>query len=42
MTCPRCRAENRAGAKFCRECGATLGAVSFRLEQAEAALVAAS
>src|SRR5262245_30358695 len=23
MTCPRCQAENREGARFCRECGAT-------------------
>src|SRR2546429_9080234 len=27
MKCPRCQAENREGARFCRECGATLGAV---------------
>jgi hypothetical protein len=27
MTCPRCRAENRDGARFCRECGATFAAV---------------
>jgi hypothetical protein len=27
MTCPRCQAENRDGARFCRECGATFGAV---------------
>src|SRR6202795_1109846 len=27
MTCPRCQAENREGARFCRECGATFGAV---------------
>jgi class 3 adenylate cyclase/tetratricopeptide (TPR) repeat protein len=27
MTCPRCHAENRDGARFCRECGATLAAV---------------
>src|SRR6266545_451416 len=26
MTCPRCQAENREGARFCRECGATFGA----------------
>ena len=26
MTCPRCHAENRDGARFCRECGATFGA----------------
>jgi hypothetical protein len=26
-TCPRCRAENRDGARFCRECGATFAAV---------------
>jgi class 3 adenylate cyclase/tetratricopeptide (TPR) repeat protein len=25
MTCPRCQAENRDGARFCRECGATFG-----------------
>ena len=23
MTCPRCQAENREGARFCRQCGAT-------------------
>ena len=28
MTCPRCRLENRAGAAFCRDCGARLGAVA--------------
>src|SRR5713101_6662094 len=27
MKCPRCQAENRDGARFCRECGATFGAV---------------
>src|SRR5438876_6094390 len=27
MKCPRCQAENREGARFCRECGATFGAV---------------
>jgi class 3 adenylate cyclase/tetratricopeptide (TPR) repeat protein len=27
MKCPRCDAENREGARFCRECGATFGAV---------------
>ena len=27
MTCPWCQAENRDGARFCRECGATFGAV---------------
>src|SRR6266478_9843771 len=27
MQCPRCQAENRDGARFCRECGATFGAV---------------
>ena len=27
MTCPRCQVENRDGARFCRECGATFGAV---------------
>src|SRR5947199_10090800 len=27
MKCPRCQAENREGALFCRECGATFGAV---------------
>src|SRR2546429_858910 len=27
MKCPRCQAENRERARFCRECGATLGAV---------------
>jgi class 3 adenylate cyclase len=27
MTCPRCQAANRDGARFCRECGVTLGAV---------------
>jgi class 3 adenylate cyclase len=27
MTCPRCQAENRDGARFCRECGAALGTV---------------
>ena len=26
MTCPRCQAENREGARFCRECGAPFGA----------------
>src|SRR5262245_32084004 len=26
MRCPRCRAENRDGARFCRECGAALAA----------------
>src|SRR5437870_10151376 len=25
MKCPRCQAENREGARFCRECGATFG-----------------
>jgi class 3 adenylate cyclase/tetratricopeptide (TPR) repeat protein len=28
MTCPRCRHENRAGAKFCEECAAPLGSTS--------------
>ena len=27
MKCPRCQSENREGARFCRECGATFGAV---------------
>src|SRR5712691_7321084 len=27
MQCSRCQAENRDGARFCRECGATFGAV---------------
>jgi class 3 adenylate cyclase len=27
MTCPRCQAANRDGARFCRECGATFAAV---------------
>ena len=27
MTCPRCQAANREGARFCRECGATFPAV---------------
>jgi class 3 adenylate cyclase len=27
MKCPRCQAENRDGARFCRECGATFGVV---------------
>jgi len=27
MKCPRCQAENREGARFCREWGATFGAV---------------
>ena len=27
MKCPRCQAGNRDGARFCRECGATFGAV---------------
>ena len=27
MTCPRCQAENRDGARFCRECGATFAVV---------------
>src|SRR5262245_53827490 len=27
MKCPRCQAENREGARFCRECGAGFGAV---------------
>jgi hypothetical protein len=27
MKCPRCQAENREGARFCRGCGATFGAV---------------
>jgi hypothetical protein len=27
MTCPRCHAENRDGARFCRECGATFAVV---------------
>jgi class 3 adenylate cyclase/tetratricopeptide (TPR) repeat protein len=27
MTCPRCQAANRDGARFCRECGAAVGAV---------------
>jgi class 3 adenylate cyclase len=26
MQCPRCQAENREEARFCRECGATFGA----------------
>src|SRR5262245_39722359 len=30
MTCPRCRAENRAGAQFCRECGTRLEVVCPR------------
>src|SRR6059036_67097 len=29
MKCPRCQAENREGARFCRECGATLSAVCW-------------
>src|SRR5213594_801750 len=29
MKCPRCQAENREGARFCRECGATFGAVCW-------------
>jgi len=27
MKCPRCQEENRDGAQFCRECGATFGTV---------------
>src|SRR6266849_10530002 len=27
MKCPRCEAENREGARFCRECGALFAAV---------------
>src|SRR5437879_4204250 len=27
MKCPRCQAKNREGARFCRECGVTFGAV---------------
>ena len=27
MKCPRCQAENREGARFCRECGATFAAI---------------
>jgi class 3 adenylate cyclase len=27
MICPQCQAENREAARFCRECGATFGAV---------------
>ncbi len=27
MKCPRCQADNRDGARFCRECGATFAAV---------------
>ena len=27
MKCPRCQADNREGARFCRECGATFVAV---------------
>ena len=27
MQCPRCQAQNRAGAQFCRECGTRLEAV---------------
>ena len=27
MECPRCQAENREGARFCRECGARFGVV---------------
>jgi class 3 adenylate cyclase/tetratricopeptide (TPR) repeat protein len=27
MTCPRCHADNRDGARFCRECGAAFAAV---------------
>lgn len=26
MHCPRCQADNRAGARFCRQCGATFAA----------------
>src|SRR2546427_8031756 len=29
MRCPRCQAENREGARFCRECGATFSAVCW-------------
>src|SRR5438876_5517741 len=29
MKCPRCQAENREGARFCRECGATFSAVCW-------------
>jgi len=27
MKCPRCQADNRDGARFCRECGATFATV---------------
>jgi hypothetical protein len=27
MKCPRCQADNRDGARFCRECGTTFAAV---------------
>src|SRR5262250_1563490 len=27
MKCPRCQTDNRDGARFCRECGATFAAV---------------
>src|SRR5574338_1468605 len=27
MECPWCKAENREGARFCRECGALMGVV---------------
>src|SRR5256712_13974225 len=29
LRCPRCQAENREGARFCRECGATFSAVCW-------------
>ena len=30
MQCPRCRAENRDGLKFCEDCGARLGGTCSR------------
>src|SRR5206468_9751984 len=29
MTCSRCQADNRDGARFCRECGETLSGLCF-------------
>ena len=35
MTCPVCGADNRAGAKFCNECGTPLAAESARADAPE-------
>jgi|RhiMethySRZTD1v2_1073278.scaffolds.fasta_scaffold2984974_1 hypothetical protein len=33
MQCPRCQAENRAGRRFCAECGAPLALRVLRLRE---------